>query len=396
MNSKIQPVSLLNTRRVVLTGVILACFSLCASAQGSDRLGDYSARSMGEGVSIETNTLPTYNLPVVEKFRPSAGEQGNYSSTVFLPDKATLESVYWALNLNGYIDAHHVSPEPDDETLIQAYQYAVDSSLIAPGDSPLMEQLHSLPKFTLAFDPTRTSFPDFGVQSKSKKSCVNALLACAGETIITTAGCTAAAETAGLLAGECFAAIAGTSLACAGGVALECDRNDSRDLVSVGRRGGTPVPNDTKTELFCTGDHRVNKVEVWAKPFSDFGNGEKISAIQLRCSKSGLSGGNILSFVRNSQNATQYKSATCGTNPWNLVQGFRIRAGSAIDGMSVFCDRVFDTTAGDWESPFVGSSGGTSAINRCAEGSYLVGLRTWHNSSKYVKALEVMCGHNRI
>lgn len=374
------------------SGKSILASSLMALASAT-LLPTLHAQALDLSSPIVTTSIETGNgvdEPQIQKFVAESNNSRNKSLPAIRPTQQVLADVYIALVDKGYVDA---TAKPDEQLLLDVYVYATDSGLISAKGSPSAEELKALkPYHQGSFSGSSSELVGLpsGPDLKAA-SCKQSAAKCVAAGFLTVAGCVIAADSAGALAPACYLAITAAGIACSTDVSNNCPSNSSVTAAdySAGRRG-TYVTGDIKTTHLCSGNQRVRDLDVYGKYVSQYAS-NVVTGIEITCSPNSSGNQTYYSFV-NAPNDTYYGGSTCGNNPWNLAQGFTIRAGDVIDAMAIQCDRTFDTSVANWVGTVYGGTGGSQTNQLCTEGQYVSGLRTWHDSTKkIVKSVEVLC-----
>lgn len=226
---------------------------------------------------------------------------------------------------------------------------------------------------------------DDGETPETRASCAQSTLFCA----LTAGGgllaCMGTAESLGILTWPCY------SLSVAAGnfcwnAANDCPVGNVSLPTSQTSRAGSSH-NLRETLLTCGGQERAWRVRFYSDDHPSSSIGNVVSRLILYCTD-----GSTRSFVGN--NGVGYRTTSCGTG--YLLQGLRVRSGSAIDAAGVVCDKVGEGSSNDLFGPLNGGPGGSQRDLLCPETKYVYGLRTWHDDtlpsgSRYVAGLEVLC-----
>lgn len=386
----------LTIKKIMHTLAFAICTVITANAGAQKVDFNPNGGALSNGVSIETQTLPTFNGPIREQFQYSNEAMSEVFFTSPPPNREVLVDIFLALQQKGYVKTDKPDVFPHDYVLLHAYQYAIDSSIIDIAQ-PIAQQLKFLPEYVQTYDPTATILPTAPF-AKSRSSCALAAIGCVTTVGSAPAACAIGAESFGVLSFACVGTLVAAGTSCAA-VKTECVRSDNRVIYSAGRRGGAPVAGDVKESQTCPADYRVNEATFWSKLFDFNPRYRGLSAIYLYCNDPTAT---ALKFVKNNvwtaanPDSIEAGGGRCGSAPLDMSQGFSVRAGVLVDALGLQCDRAFDTSVPNSVGGLFGGPGGNSSTINCREGDYVVGMNVWTGALRSVKAFELLCAQNAI
>lgn len=302
-----------------------------------------------------------------------------------LIDAEALVQVYDAMRNAGYLGANSVK-NPENETLINTYQYAIEQGHIDPENRNLQADIEYLES---------KKFPTKGpiATTKSSAACKVSGVSCAISATASILSCSAIPESGGALTEVCIKALLASTVACAG-VATNCGGGlPVADYTSATRGDGSS--NAVVKDIYCGDNGHVYQTQIfWGQP-NVTGVGVRIRGIKLWCTNGDYR------YVEQGRYAGQSsKLTTCATG--RLIQGFDVRSGSHIDALAARCDKVWHTDSEyrDNVATMAGGTGGDLSTLKCTEGHYVTGLRVWANKvtqdnigleQRFIKAFALIC-----
>ena len=237
--------------------------------------------------------------------------------------------------------------------------------------------------------------PEGRAGSEKELACENQAVLCAAESVGTALAC--ASTIISPFTGVGLIVAGETAAACAAGLATGgetcsavndvCDGiGDANFLTTQSQFVGTTA-SGTATKV-CGVPDRVRKAYFWWDTHHQWGI-TVISKIKLYCGDGGS-----MTFGNNNGVSNGGWGSSCGRE--YQMQGFDVNYGALIDGAAPRCDKVTDTSTGDWVGTFRGGNGGTSTTLLCPEGKYMYGMRAYYDNGpnadvNYIHGFNLLC-----